>query len=109
LLFAAALVSAPASIAQTVTGAITGTVRDATGATIPAASVSIVNEGTNVEFKTATNESGDYIAPVLPSGNYTVKIDASGFRPSVAKGIVLLANRTQRQDFTLEVGQVQQT
>jgi hypothetical protein len=109
LVLAAAILNGPATLAQTVTGAITGTVRDASGAVVPAAVVTVVNEGTNVEFKTGTNNSGDYIAPVLPAGNYTVKIEGAGFRPNVAKGLVLLPNRTLRQDFTLEVGQVQQT
>ena len=109
LFLAAALLGVPAAIAQTVTGAITGTVRDSTSATIPNASVSVVNEDTNVELKTTTNSSGDYNAPVLPAGNYTVRVEAAGFRPYVTKGLVLLPNRTLRQDFTLEVGQVQQT
>lgn len=106
---AVALFSASSMLGQTVTGAITGAVRDATGAAVPAANVTVVNEGTNVEFKTVTNSSGDYVAPVLPVGNYTVRIEVAGFGPSIAKGLVLLPNRTLRQDFTLEVGQVQQT
>ena len=67
-ILAVALLSAPAGLAQTVTGAITGTIRDASGATVPGASVSVVKEDTNVEFKTTADSSGDYIAPVLPAG-----------------------------------------
>ena len=106
---AAVFFSAPAVLAQTVTGAITGTARDATGATVPGAAVSVVNEGNNVEFKTTTNSSGDYIAPVLPAGTYTVTLEASGFRANIAKGLILLPSRSLRQDFALEVGQIHQT
>ncbi|MCC6588684.1 MAG: TonB-dependent receptor [Bryobacterales bacterium] len=95
--------------AQNVNSSIVGTIRDATGANVPAASVTITNDGTNVETKVQANAAGDYTAPVLPAGNYTVKVEAAGFRSAVAKGIILLANRAFRQDFTLEVGQVQQS
>ena len=107
LLFAVAL--AAAAYGQTVTGSIVGTVRDATGAPVRDAKVVIVNEGTNAEFQTTTNEAGDYTAPVLPSGNYTIKVDVSGFRPNLVKGVTLLANRSARQDITLQIGQLQQT
>jgi hypothetical protein len=109
LVLAFALWLAPAAFSQTVTGSIVGTVRDPSGAPVADAKVVIVNEGTNAEFQTTTNNSGDYSAPVLPSGNYTVKIDMTGFRPNVVKGLTLLANRTARQDVTLQVGQLQQT
>lgn len=107
--FAVAILLVPAAVCQTVTGSIVGNVRDSTGASIPNAEITVVNEATNIEFKATTNSSGGYSAPVLPSGNYTVQVAASGFRPSVAKGLVLLANRSLRQDFTLEVGQIQQS
>ena len=68
LLFAVALALAAVAYGQTVTGSIVGTVRDATGAPVRDAKVVIVNEGTNAEFQTTTNEAGDYTAPVLPSG-----------------------------------------
>src|SRR6476469_7274938 len=91
---AIALLLAPSAFSQTVTGSIVGTVRDSTGAPVRDAKVVIVNEGTNAEFQTATNESGDYTAPVLPSGNYTIKVEVTGFRPNVIKGLTLLANRS---------------
>ena len=106
---AAVVLLISAALGQTVTGSIVGTVRDSTGAPIQNAKVIITNEGTNAEFQTTTNESGDYSAPVLPSGNYSVKVEVSGFRPNVVKGLTVLANRSARQDVTLQVGQVQQT
>lgn len=106
---AAAIFSAFSAFSQTVTGSIVGTVRDATGAPVQNAKVVIVNEGTNAEFETTTNDSGDYTAPVLPSGTYSVKVEVTGFRPNVVKGLAVLANRSARQDVTLQVGQLQQS
>ena len=69
------LVGDPA-IAQNVTGTIVGTVRDSTGAAIQSVPITVVNEGTNVEFKTQTNSDGEYIAPGLGAGVYTVKAES---------------------------------
>src|SRR5437763_1000592 len=97
------------ALAQNVTGTIVGTVRDGTGATVQAVRITIANEATNIEFKTVTNATGDYTAPGLGAGNYTIKAEAPGFRQEVVKGLTLLPNRTERQDVTLEVGAVQQS
>ena len=94
--------------AQNVTGNIVGTVKDSTGAAVPNATVTIANEGTNIESKTQTNTDGDFVAPGLPGGSYTVRVEAAGFRTSAARGLLLLPNRSLRQDFSLEVGTVQQ-
>jgi hypothetical protein len=94
--------------AQNVTGNIVGTIKDATGAPVAGVPVTVVNEGTNIEFKAQSNSDGDFVAPGLPSGTYTVRVEAPGFRATSARGLVLLSNRSLRQDFALEVGTVQQ-
>ena len=94
---------------QNVTGNIVGSLRDASGAAVPGASVSVTNEGTGIEVKTQSTTDGDYSLPGLPGGTYTVRVEAQGFRTNAVKGLTLLANRSLRQDFTLEVGAVQQT
>ncbi|MBL8219117.1 MAG: carboxypeptidase regulatory-like domain-containing protein, partial [Bryobacterales bacterium] len=96
------------SFGQNVTGNIVGTVRDASGAIVPTATVAVSNEGTGIETKAQANSGGDFTVPGLPAGTYTVRVEATGFRSSQAKGLVLLPNRSLRQDFTLEVGTVQQ-
>jgi hypothetical protein len=47
--------------------------------------------------------------PNLPPGNDSVKVEANGFKPSLAKGVVVLSNRTVRADVALETGAVLQT
>jgi hypothetical protein len=97
------------ALAQNVTSTIVGNVRDSSGASIPGASVIVTNEGTAIETKTKTGADGEYTVAGLPFGQYTVRLEATGFRENLVKGITLLPNRTTRQDFSLEVGNVQQT
>jgi hypothetical protein len=65
--------------AQTVTGAVTGTVTDPSGAVVSGAHVVAHNVGTGVDSTTTTNGSGFYRIEFLPIGRYTVAIEASGF------------------------------
>jgi hypothetical protein len=68
------------AFAQSDLSQISGFVKDATGSTIPNASVTIRNEATGVERRLTTNESGYYVAPTLPPGLYTVTVEATGFK-----------------------------
>jgi len=97
-----------AALAQNVTGSIVGTLTDPTGAGVPGATITAANEGTAIETKTQSNSSGEFIFPGLQGGTYSLRVEASGFRSNIAKGLLLLANRSLRQDFALEVGTVQQ-
>jgi hypothetical protein len=106
--FLLALSLSALSWSQNVTGTIVGTVHDASGAAVPKAAVSVTNENTGIEKKTETGPDGEYTIPGLPAGPYTLRVEASGFRANVAKGVVLLPSRSVRQDFALEVGQVTQ-
>lgn len=104
----AVLLVTPAALAQNVTGTIVGTVTDASGAVVSSAGLAVVNEGTGIEYKAATSETGEYVVANLPSGSYSVKAELQGFKPSVTKGVRLLANRTARVDVSLEPGSLQQ-
>ena len=90
--------------AQSERGTITGTVRDASGAVIPAAKVVLTNTQTGVNFTAASNADGEYTVPQLQVGTYTVRVDKDGFRPASVTGLVLNASATVRADATLEVG-----
>jgi len=61
---------------QVLTGVISGTITDPSGAIIPGAAVTIVNEGTGVTaWRGPTNESGIYRGPSLPVGRYKVIVE----------------------------------
>jgi hypothetical protein len=96
-------------MAQHITGTILGTVKDSSGAVLPAATVTVTNEDTNIQYKAATEATGDYVALNLPPGTYTIAAGFSGFKTNTTKGVRLLANRTIRVDVVLEPGTVVET
>lgn len=69
----------PAGMAQTITGNISGTVTDVSGAVVPGAQVTAKNVVNGLTFKTITSGNGDYNLHFLPVGQYTVTITAKGF------------------------------
>lgn len=71
------------------TATISGTITDVTGAVVPQATVSIVNQDTNVTTTTQTNDSGTYVVPGLPVGTYKVTVTKQGFQVYNESGIVL--------------------
>src|SRR5262245_65601105 len=67
--------------AQSDLGTISGFIKDPSGASIPKASVLIRNQ-TGVERQTTTNEAGYYTITSIPSGLYSVTVEAPGFQRS---------------------------
>ncbi|MGC1158036.1 MAG: TonB-dependent receptor [Acidobacteriaceae bacterium] len=91
------------------TGAILGTVSDVTGAVVPNAKVTITNVATNVPFVTTTSSSGDYLAPSLIPGSYSVTTEMQGFQKSVTTGLTLTVDQSLRVNIILKPGAVTQT
>lgn len=96
-------------VAQSERGTIAGNVLDPSGAAVPGAKVTIVNKATNVVSPTTSNDAGAYVVPNLTPGEYSVRVEHTGFKTSVISGIVLNAASSIRADLTLEVGGTQQT
>lgn len=99
-----ALFSASILFSQSERGTIAGVVKDSSGAVIIGAKVTITHTATNSTVNLNTNDAGEYIAPSLSVGNYNVRAEKEGFRPSILSGIKLDAAANARADFTLEVG-----
>ena len=95
--------TAGSAFSQTSTGALVGVVRDATGAVIPKATVTVTNVGTNVVYTGQASASGEYRISDLPNGTYDVSAKAPGFNDSLVKGLGISANNVQTQDVTLGV------
>lgn len=93
---------------QTITGAITGTVTDPSGAVVPNGKVSATNQGTNVSYEAQSNEAGIYNLLFLPIGDYAVSVSAPGFKKSSLGPFKLEGNQTARVDIKLEVGDTTQ-
>jgi hypothetical protein len=92
--------------AQSDAGTITGLVKDATGAVVAAAQVSIINENTRFERRVQTNESGFFVAPNLPPGQYTVTVEVPGFKKFTTTNLRLETASSASVNVELQVGQV---
>lgn len=91
-----------------VTGAISGTVSDASGAIVTGAKVTLTNEATQETRSVSTNDSGVYQFPLLKPGRYSVSVEKEGFRRINQKSEVLLG-QTATINVRLEVGESSQT
>ncbi len=98
----------PVCIASAQTfGAITGVVRDPSGAIMPNTPVAATNVATNVARSTSTNEAGVYRFPDLIPATYQVKVSAPDFQTTST--VEIQVQQTARVDVTLTVGQSTQT
>jgi hypothetical protein len=75
---------------------------------IPAAKVVVTNTATNATLSTVTTESGDYTAPNLQVGVYTVRVEREGFKPALLNKVNVNPGLNARGDVSLEVGASQQ-
>src|SRR5712691_6561636 len=92
--------------AQVSTGTISGVVQDQTGAIIAGAMVTVRNVDTGV-VRTLTSDAGvRYISHVLPTGNYEVQGQQSGFQTEIRSGITLSVGREEVINLALKVGQL---
>jgi hypothetical protein len=96
-------------VAQNFSGTISGVVRDASGAVIPQATVSVRNTETGQTRIAETGVNGSYTVPSLPVGPYELTVEKPGFRQLVRSGITLSVGQEAALNLTLEVGNVTQT
>jgi hypothetical protein len=106
LLAAFFLILATQALAQEAT--IVGTITDPTGAAVASASVTITNVETGVARTLPATGDGQYVAPDLPIGRYTVHVAAAGFKAAEQKNLVLNVGDRTRVDFKLQVGSTQE-
>lgn len=103
------VLSAALVLAQSGRGTILGTVSDPTGALVPQVAVTVTNVETNVKAVVDTDELGNYRAPYLIPGPYSVTFEKAGFKGLKREGIVLVLDATVRVDATLTLGAVGQS
>jgi hypothetical protein len=85
-------------------GSVSGTVRDASGAVLPKATVTATNIDTRVRQTVQTDDKGFYAFPSLPVGHYDFEVQGAAFRPYRRAGIVIDANSRLTVDAVLKVG-----
>ena len=76
----ALMLISPVLYGQFITGSLSGTVRDPSGAVVPRASVTLINEATNDNRATVTNEAGYFTFAGVQAGTYSITVSAPGFQ-----------------------------
>src|ERR1700686_198476 len=101
------LLMAPRAFAQ---GAqISGVITDSSGARVPGANVTIVNQDTGISRSVDTNTDGFFAVPLLQPGKYMITAKGAGFATQIQSGITLDVGAHEVLNFTLQVGQMTQS
>lgn len=107
LSFAFLFVTATVSWGQlNTTATISGTVTDSSGAVVPGAAVTILNEQTKVQTATESTGSGTYVVSNLPVGAYTVTVTKTGFQTFTEASVALHPATVATVNATLQLGSV---
>jgi len=96
-----AMLSNPTADAQSTDGRLSGVVRDASGAAVPGAAVTITNQGTNAAQTVTSGADGSFSARVLP-GTYTVTVSIKGFGRQSRRDIKIDAGSAESAEFSLQ-------
>jgi hypothetical protein len=97
------------AVAQVQNGQFAGIVTDPSGAAIGNATVTVMNLGTNRTVTTVTSQSGAYNVGELQIGNYSIAVEAKGFRKTLRSNVVANAGVVTHLDFKMELGQASET
>ncbi|MGB9236605.1 MAG: TonB-dependent receptor [Terriglobales bacterium] len=108
-LFIMFLALATPLLAQKDAGAIVGLVRDASGALVTGAKVTVTDVDRGIEMTLSTNNMGEYVASPLRIGRYTVTVEKEGFKKAVAGPVQVNVQDRLSVDLKLEPGAVTET
>jgi hypothetical protein len=107
-IFAVLLLCLPA-FSQGSFGRILGTVSDQSGGVISGATVTVIDTERGINRALTTDDAGAYNAPNLTAGNYTVRVEAKGFKRIERQGITIEVGHEVRVDLTVQPGEQNQT
>ena len=97
------------ALGQGTTSRVSGTVRDANGAAVAGATVTLMNEGTSISFTTSTSDSGAYTFDLVQVGTYTLTVEKDGFKKFQSSGNSINVNQPTTIHATLEAGGIAET
>src|ERR1700753_4353740 len=97
------------SCAADTTAELTGAIKDASGAVISNATLTLTNSATQSTQTTRAHGDGSYVFPGLAIGTYQLRIEAKGFTTSLQDKITLNVNQHARLDVNLQVSALQET
>ena len=90
-------------------GRILGTVTDQSGGVVAGATVSVIDIDRGITRTLTSDDAGEYNAPNLTPGNYTVRAEAKGFKKLERQNVVLEVGKEVRVDLTVQPGAQEQT
>src|SRR3954469_3726551 len=85
-----------------------GTVSDPTGAVVASAKITVTQTDTGLTRSATTGAQGNYSVPALQPTNYSLTVEAPGFRQFTRKGITLQADQSATVNVSMELGQATQ-
>ena len=97
------------ALGQSTFGSFVGTVRDATGALVSGATVTVTNAGTSAVLTLSTSQSGEFSFVNLNPGKYQLSVGATGFQKVEFFDLDLQSRETKRVDATLKAGAASET
>ncbi|HEY3938064.1 MAG TPA: carboxypeptidase regulatory-like domain-containing protein [Bryobacteraceae bacterium] len=98
------MIGALPGFGQVFTATVTGLVTDPSGAAVPNATLSIINNGTHEKRTTSTGADGRYVFSQLLPGTYELSAGATGFKEYIQQGLGLHANDSDEVNVKLEIG-----
>lgn len=84
-------------------GSISGSIADRSGAAIPDASLSLVNDALRIPYRAVSDKQGFYSFPNLPVGHYTLTIAANGFASQRKLNLAVDSDSAIRVDVALQI------
>ena len=88
------------------TGSFSGTVSDKTGSVITGAKVTATSQGTGAAREAKTDDTGHFVLPLVPIGDYKISVEATGFQTTSQADIKLQVDEHREVNFSLAPGQV---
>ncbi|MGH9338508.1 MAG: carboxypeptidase-like regulatory domain-containing protein [Acidobacteriota bacterium] len=92
--------------AQSVNSSVGGRVTDQTGAVLPEAEVQLINLDTGGQKETVTNETGRYLFPSVPVGQYTLQVVMPGFKSFERVNFEVVVSQRMAIDVVMQVGEI---
>lgn len=108
-LLALCILIAPQAHAQNITGTLLGTVRDASGAAVSQAEVTLTEKNTQIVTKAPSDPAGTFQFPYLKPGPYQIRISAPGFKSVLRDNIGISVDDRISLDIVMELGEVSTT
>ena len=98
------LASVPSTYAQSDTSSLSGTILDASGAVVSKAKIVVHDNATNTDRTATSNDEGSFTLTNLPSGNYRIRVEATGFQTTTLNDVRLDPSIGRRVDVSMKVG-----